>query len=154
VRLGFTGTRSGMTEAQKQAFTRFVMAIDYVEFHHGDCVGADADAHEIVSRHPRHTIIIHPPVSDKDRAFCKGDVVRSPKTYFARNRHIVLETEETVGCPYQNQEPVPPTGGTWYTLKYSEKVKHTTHVIWPDGDMLSSAGDYGFGIRCSCHTCR
>lgn len=152
MRIGFTGARVGMTDEQKQAFKNYVMKFDYVEFHHGDCIGADAEAHAIVREHPAHTIIIHPPKDSAHRAYCQGDVARAPKTHFARNRDIVEETQETVGTPWQNQQPDPPQGGTWYTILYSEKRDHITHTIWPDGTILSFGGKDG--ILCSCCQCK
>jgi len=48
--IGFTGTRSGMNYFQKRHVSKLLE--DYssicVTAHHGDCVGADAEFHELV----------------------------------------------------------------------------------------------------------
>ena len=52
--VGFTGTQIGMSPLQKKTFTKlikFLLADNKItSFHHGDCVGADADAHNIVKQ--------------------------------------------------------------------------------------------------------
>lgn len=48
--IGFTGTREGMTQAQKDVFASLVARIEPDEFHHGDCVGSDEAAAELVHR--------------------------------------------------------------------------------------------------------
>lgn len=53
MRIGFTGTQNGMTKAQKSQLWNSVTdltpsSIGGHEFRHGDCVGADEQAHLIV----------------------------------------------------------------------------------------------------------
>lgn len=54
MKYGFTGTKKGMTEKQKHAFLFYIDKLkwpfyqgDDLEFHIGDCVGADTDAYKI-----------------------------------------------------------------------------------------------------------
>lgn len=42
--LGFTGTRQGMTDYQQAQVRRFLVAYQCTILHHGDCIGADAQA--------------------------------------------------------------------------------------------------------------
>jgi hypothetical protein len=44
--IGFTGTRQGMTAEQKSAL-RNLLDGGAGDFHHGDCIGADSEAHGI-----------------------------------------------------------------------------------------------------------
>jgi len=48
MKIGFTGTRDGMTQHQKEQFVLAMQDLSPSEFHHGDCKGADAEAHDIV----------------------------------------------------------------------------------------------------------
>ena len=60
MKYGMTGTRKGMTDAQAQAFVFALKKhpkLDHLV--HGDCIGADNDAHDI-ALNMGHTITIRP----------------------------------------------------------------------------------------------
>lgn len=130
--LGFTGTRSGMTDPQKAAFRKLVEKLQPREFRHGDCVGADEESHDIVREIvPECRIIIHPPIDTKARAWRTGDAILTPLTHFARNREIVRASMVMAGASltaFRTER-----GGTWYTLDFAVKVGRPIHVLWPDG---------------------
>lgn len=133
-KLGFSGTRSGMNSNQLFVFWDQFAVAKYSEFHHGDCVGADADAHKAFRLfEPQVKIIIHPPVDEKLRAFCEGDEIRKQNTHFARNRNIVDSTDEMVITPYQDEWQ--DHGGTWYTHDYAVKNNKRVWIIWPNGKL-------------------
>jgi hypothetical protein len=48
MKIGFTGTRKGMSQHQKEQFVLKMFELDPSEFRHGDCEGADAEAHDII----------------------------------------------------------------------------------------------------------
>ena len=131
--IGMTGSRDGFTTAQLN--TLLIMftgiRIDHnTTFHHGDCVGADTDAHKVAVK--RGCIIhIHPPLKDDLRAYNAGQIVEEPKTYFARNRDIVDASEYMIAFPNTMTEKS--KGGTWYTINYTRKTKTRLIIIWPDG---------------------
>ena len=119
IRVGFTGTQRGLTDEQKAALDRLFHELgqDAVEIHHGDCVGADEEAHDLADNHA-FDIVRHPPDKDDKRAFCTGGEERDPKPYLDRNKDIVDETDMLIACP-NGEERV--RSGTWSTVRYARK---------------------------------
>jgi hypothetical protein len=86
VKIGFTGSRLGMTPQQKDVITRLeVFTTKVLETHHGDCLGSDADFHHFIREiDPRIRIVIDPgfharyPDDTTLRAFCDGDHTSAP----------------------------------------------------------------------------
>jgi hypothetical protein len=138
-RIGFTGTRHGMTPEQASAVAAVMGELGMTEFHHGDCIGADKEANDIalwVGIEP----VIHPPVDEAHRAFCASAKMREPKRHFARNRDIVDETDHLIATPWQAERPAPKSGGgTWYTIEYAEKRGKPVTIIWPSGKTTTEA---------------
>jgi len=130
MKVGFTGTRQGMTEAQKISLHQLLLDLGATSLHHGDCLGADAEAHTVAQELGLY-IVIHPPKDGIHRALCQGaHETREPKTYFARNRAISDETDCLIGASVTDH-PLP-NGGTWYTIDYNADTKEP-YVIWPNG---------------------
>ncbi len=147
MKIGFTGTRNGMTPQQGSSFNRVISELpSFTEFHHGDCVGADDEAADAVAEMLAFAedgetwkIICHPPVDGKLRASNKySDKLLPEKTHFARNRDIVDATELLIGCPGCNTWQK--TGGTFYTMDYAIKQGKPVKVIWPDGRVEDKGG--------------
>lgn len=93
---GFSGTQNGMTFPQKRTLALIFTELEITELHHGDCIGADEEAHEIaLSMGIR--IVIHPPTDPKKRAFCRAHEMREPKPYLDRNHDIVDESQVNSG---------------------------------------------------------
>ena len=135
MRLGFTGTRHGLTDAQSAILEGLLPEVS--EFHHGSCQGADVQAARIVRRSFVGHIHIHAhPGPDDDP--CQepsgvDDVTHPPLTHFARNRVIVDSTDEIYACPCEAEEQ--PRGGTWYTVRYARKRGKKVTIIWPNGTL-------------------
>jgi hypothetical protein len=134
MKIGFTGTQTGMTEQQKHLIKDFIQRnkkrID--EVHHGDCIGADKDFHKI-ARHELIPTVIHPPVNNSKRAFCQGSV-RDPKPYLERNQDIINECALLIATPKDFQRPDSLKGqGTWYTVTHTEKRGKKVLIVYPDG---------------------
>lgn len=127
---GFTGTRTGLNINQKTTIINLLTDElnkgFNIEVHHGDCVGADKDFHDICEK-LNIKIVIHPPNDDKLRAFCQSLKIKSPKPYLNRNRDIVDESNILIGCPLSNVEII--HSGTWYTIRYARKVNKETLII-------------------------
>ena len=81
--IGFTGTRHGMTPGQRAAVAQLIAELaSGVGFtaHHGDCVGAGAEFHDLCRAHAGSFIGIHRgPLGDVEhQAGCVGDEQREP----------------------------------------------------------------------------
>jgi hypothetical protein len=133
-KIGFTGTRRGMSDAQLVGVEAMLKHMGATELHHGDCIGADVDANALAV-FLKMRKVVHPPIDQSHRGFAdKTDETREPKTHFARNRDIVDETEALIATPWQATRPAPKTGGgTWYTIEYAIKRGKPVYVVWPDG---------------------
>ena len=102
--LGFTGTRYGLTDAQGLRLYDSLLALKRKEniFRHGDCIGADAQAHDLASELGFH-IIIHPG-NKGNRAYKKGHEILEPRVYLLRNMDIVDSCDILVACPAQKED--------------------------------------------------
>ncbi len=133
--VGFTGTRKGMTDAQRAAFgTLIVFDVPPHIFTHGSCEGADVEAARIVRYvNDACRIACRPgPVDDPHRSLSGVDDEAMPaRTHFARNRDIVDGSDVLVAAPCDDTEQ--PFGGTWYTIRYARKKGKRVVIIWPDG---------------------
>lgn len=129
----FTGTRKGLTDAQKQKVRELLMGSYAALFHHGDCVGADADAHDI-AKSLFFSINIYPSDLEEQRAFKKGAiVVHDPKPPLARNRDIVKAGDFLIACPNGIIEQR--RSGTWSTIRYARSLRKKIFIIYPDGEV-------------------
>jgi hypothetical protein len=129
--VGFTGTRLGMTKPQKDALKWLLDALGATEFHHGDCLGADAEAARLAHQRGLR-LVCHPPTEDALRADTDfNDVVRPAKPYHARNRDIVLECDVLIACCKEQEGRG--TGGTWYTIDFAGKSRTKAVTVRPDG---------------------
>lgn len=122
--VGFTGTQVGMTDAQVRALSEWIDTSDIAEVHHGDCVGADQQFHEIVRLlKPDAKIHIHPPTNSSKRAFCSGDVLDPPRDYLDRNQDIVDACDTLLATPKEMTEQL--RSGTWATIRRARKAGKT-----------------------------
>jgi hypothetical protein len=131
MKLGFTGTRDGMTAAQRDAFAARIVAPD--EFHHGCCVGADEQAAQIVFNADCPRIVGHPPtgtalLSEFSLGFNTEN--HDPLPYLVRNKRIVDACDVLMACPKGPEEQ---RSGTWSTVRYARRQGKTVVIFWPDG---------------------
>jgi len=127
-KVGFTGTHHGMTAYQLRQLCLLLCEWDPNEFHHGDCVGADAVAHAVASK-LRIEVIVHPPVNTKGRAFCQSDICLPPKPYIKRNHDIVDATDVLIAAPHQPDEVL--RSGTWATVRYARQHGKEVYLLLP-----------------------
>lgn len=143
MKIGFTGTRQGMTPQQRTSLSFVLRA--YVQtngsnrlpFHHGDCIGADSEAHNI-ARDLGCYIIIHPPTKSSNRAYRGGDFVHATLPYMDRNRAIVAECDVIIGCP--KEYDTVRRSGTWATMRFAQRAGKPVVMIRPDGEVVTEDG--------------
>jgi len=132
-RVGVSGSREGMTPAQRDDMHQFLSDIvsenkgRELFFHHGDCIGVDADS-AAMARELGFIIVAHPPIKDIYRAFHDSDIIIPVKDYFDRNRDIVDLSDEMFGVPKSITDT---RSGTWYTIKYAQKNNKLITIIEP-----------------------
>ncbi len=112
MRIGFTGTRKGMSPVQKDQLRMVLLALTEAnerhEFHHGAAEGADweADAMTVsLDRNIRRT-----------RHEFDGD--GSP---LERNLRIVKASDILIAAPDTDKEQL--RSGTWATVRYARKAR-------------------------------
>lgn len=128
MKIGFTGTREGMTQHQKEQFVLKMFELLPDEFHHGDCEGADAEAHDIVRELlPKVKIVVYPPLSFRKRAMKQGDEMLEPEAYIKRDYKIVDSTDCLIGAPKTDAEQI--RSGSWTTIRYARKTGKPNYVL-------------------------
>jgi hypothetical protein len=118
MKIGFTGTRKGCTKQQLEVLRELLVNYKAEEFHHGDAIGADRNAHlvaesegiKIITHLPRHLIA---------------------EAYIERNHDIVDETDILIATPRGYEEET--RSGTWATVRYARKSKKPVVIIFPNG---------------------
>lgn len=136
--IGFTGTRKGMTPEQRKQVLYWltIMTKIYVPTaHHGDCLGADAEFHELCDELKIPTRG-HPPINPKYRAYCDFSLgCEAEKEYLERDRDIVNASTILFAAlpgPYELNR----RSGTWYTLNYAKERGVMYLSFNPDGGLI------------------
>lgn len=130
--IGFSGTRHGMTREQIVALW-LILESQTGDFHHGDCLGADTQAHTMASL-LGWSIVIHPPDDNRMRANNNAPVVLAPTPYLDRNQDIVDESDVLVAAPQTAGEEL--RSGTWAAIRYASYTHKPLRIILPRGMIL------------------
>lgn len=134
LRVGFTGTRDGMTVAQRKKvgawLERLIKMYPGAEFHHGCCTGADHEAHQmaLVLGYKIHGY----PSTAKTRAEipeAEFDVLHEPEPPLVRDDKMVDATTFLIAAPKTREKQ--PFSGTWHTIGYAAKNGKTTITVYP-----------------------
>jgi hypothetical protein len=148
-KLGFTGTRQGMTKQQRTALTQLFLSAKPGEFHHGGAQGADTEAHTLLINMLHIGVIgpcvihIHPGNTRGTQQeiegywalrMRKGDVVHRCQPPLVRNVDIVVACDSLVAVPQTAQERL--RSGTWATVRRARKVHKLLGIINPDGTIV------------------
>lgn len=132
VEIGFTGTRRGMTNQQKETVTRIIQDLPHVrKAHEGDCIGSDHDFCHICNSLDIK-LVGHPPDVPTYRAFHFKDVMMlPPKPYLERNDDIIKFSKIMIATPGEYIEKK--RSGTWYTIRHARKARREIFIVFPDG---------------------
>lgn len=151
--IGFTGTRDGLTTAQRRRLGEFMDARSGsgsgVTLHHGDCVGADLAAH-FAARERGWRVEVHPGLGPTAlRAFVSGYAALYPaKPNLERNADIVRQCDELWACPSTDREQL--RSGTWATVRLARRMNKPLYIIRPNGDIgyePAFPAESGDGVR-------
>jgi hypothetical protein len=124
MRVGFTGTREGMTDLQRDALSAWLTRQGRVcEFHHGAA---------LIHAHPADV-----PQQGSAAAFIlshKRHKVRKP---LSRNADILDACDVLIAAPKGKREEL--RSGTWATIRGARKLGRRLVIIWPDGTIREEA---------------
>jgi hypothetical protein len=147
MKIGFTGTRKGMTQEQVKSVSVFFIRLKRFgrtveEIHIGDCIGADANFYDLaVEFFPLAKKIGHIPKSDQYRAFLKYDEVKPADNFLERNRHIVNSSDCLLATPGESEEIL--RSGTWSTIRFARRRRKHTTILFPDGTITMAHNGQG-----------
>lgn len=151
--VGFTGTREGMSEAQRASAAEFMSnmvresaeAEMGIEGLHGDCVGADADFHQICRDAGLH-VSQRPCNLTSMRAYTDAAEIASIMAPMKRNQMIVDDCDVLVACPPPEAEVK--RSGTWATIRMGRRDNKQVVIIYPDGSIVEDcSGEHQDGVE-------
>lgn len=138
MKLGFTGTRDLLSQAQMRWLYTFMDDVvnegKVEEIHHGACTGADLEMH-LAAMERGIPLVVHPPVKTNFLAVqcitpTPGVTILPAKPYLNRDRDIVVAADGVLGMPARNETD---GGGTWYTINYAVRMLKPVSIVHPDG---------------------
>lgn len=148
MKVGFTGTRQGMSQAQKDTLTAWLSRNRVYQFHHGSAIGADEEAVRILldltpvfDHIASAEIHAHPadvPQQGSAAAFILSHKKHPVAKPLARNHHIVDACELLLACPATAAEER--RSGTWSTVRYARQQGKRVVIFWPDGTVTEEKG--------------
>jgi hypothetical protein len=139
MKLGITGTRTGMSDAQRKEFNDLLVFLKPDALIDGCCVGVDEECF-LLARNFKIKTIGRPGYSaltqeniNEFRSIYQRDVMHMAKTHFSRNKDIVDESDIMIAIPYE----LGGKGGTNYTIAYAIKMKKPLYIILRDGQTIT-----------------
>jgi hypothetical protein len=146
--VGLTGTRGGMTlEQAATAAAWFAERHGQIrELHHGDCVGVDAEIHDMIREvDPRVWIVGHPPTDGKMRAGCECDQTRSPRASAECIRYVAGESAVVLALPARSREQT--SDPVWRAVAYTRNIRKRVDLILPDGTLVENYAGPGSELK-------
>lgn len=141
MRIGFTGTRLGMSDEQKEVIgDALEYALEITDVHHGVCVGADEQFHSLalelgipIIGHPPSDVVYLANIPPEEFEF-----QHEPKRYLVRNREMVDECDFIYAAPKEYEEVL--RSGTWATVRYTISKEKPVGIVYPDGRLEVKTG--------------
>jgi hypothetical protein len=141
MRVGFTGTRRGMTPEQWMAVHSLLQQWKVTSAIHGACHGADREFDQLV-RHLHPLVFMHLRPSNPSQAEWARRQQYGPldphrvSVYpeappLVRNRAIVSVSDRMIATPGTATEVM--RSGTWATIRWARRVGRCLWLVWPDG---------------------
>ncbi len=134
--LGFTGTRRGMTPAQRATLADCVSVLP-ARAVHGGAVGADEefDAFLVKAGMPAWDIDVYPASAGRWQKWSNaGATTYSVAAPLARNRVIARRCDYLIAAPATAEEVV--RSGTWATVRYARKLGKSIVILLPEGGVM------------------
>jgi len=137
--VGFTGTSTGMTNAQTLEIHMLLGDLQtYIRSqraHHGLCVGSDAQFHQM-AKAMGYLVIGHPGVNREGQPAKRAtdlvcDSTHPELFYLERNVNIVIESAVLLATPRTMVEEI--RSGTWQTIRSARRQKRPRIIVYPDG---------------------
>lgn len=140
--IGFTGTRKGMTDAQKRAIADIIADQVPALIVHGGCYGADGEFDTLcVLNSSSHTLIrVRPsniPNTQAKLSFHACREIMPAKPPLSRNHNIVDDAVLMLATPRGFEEEQ--RSGTWAAIRYARKTNKPLIIIYPDGQTPDKA---------------
>jgi len=138
MRIGFTGTRKGMSALQYKTVMSLVMDFRPEWAGHGDCIGSDTDFHKICvflrgsTTNPGPPRLHLFPANSLQRANNEPwDVIEPPKDPLLRNRDIAKWCNKLIATPKEEDGII--RSGTWATVRYAIQFGKVIYIVLPNG---------------------
>ena len=137
-KVSFAGTMAGMTDAQLDAFTKYVADASIDEFRCGCCRGADEQAVEVICRTTTAKVVAY----RQRRARCESPLALAVAAVVlppAENRADAIRSKVMIdGADVLVITPKSRTdknGGTVNAFKYAKWSRKPVVIIWSDGEV-------------------
>jgi len=142
MKIGFTGTREGMTKAQSiqiRQLLEYFMQQGFTEAHDGVCIGSDIDFHNLAMVQGYKTVG-HPGLNKSGKRLTRDkaiyDIMLPKKPFIQRNHRIVDICDILIATPRSYEEEL--RSGTWATTRYARKTGKPTFIVFPGGIVKSA----------------
>ena len=132
MRIGFTGTQKGMTDAQSDT-VRQILGANFTPgsvFIHGGCIGADDEA-AMQAGNIGYELWCLPSDIDNKRGNIYSFVTLPQQPPLDRNIHIVQMCEYLIAVPKHASEQQ--RSGTWHTIRRARALDRNHVIVWPSG---------------------